>query len=776
MFFRFFLAFSLLFAAAVSAESSRYESLRVAEIKILPQNLPSELSFEETAVISRMRTRVGDTFSQAEFDQDLKNLICDYDQVEPAVQVIRGEIYITLRIWIKPSIRQVCFSGNERIRTSKLKKVLELSAGDTFERGDFIEAFNRIKALYIKKGYFEAELCYEVCPTDIPGQVDLVIEIEEGRAGRIEAIEFCGVTPKEESDLCSIIWTKRHNFFLSWMTGRGAYHHDMVERDRMVILDYFQNHGYADAFVSIEACENPETGNMVVCVSVERGEIYHFGAITMDGNCLFSSADLWGDYQFYRGACFSPDAIRDTILNIQDRYGACGYIDCVVDVEMILDSGCPIYDIHVTIDEGECYQVGLVKVFGNRCTQPRVILHESLLCPGERFDTRKLKGTESRLFNTGYFKSVNVYPVSPAESHFGDSAYRDVYIEVEETETGSVGLFFGFSSLERLFGGVEISERNFNAAGLLSLFSRGPTSLKGGGEYAHLKLDFGDRHTTYLFQWTKPYFLDTPWIVGFDVERSDNRAISRGYEIKNFGGHVNATYAWNDFVKCTLGYRAKHTRVSLESGSSPLLTQEAGISGLISAFNATAFYDSTDSPRKPTSGFRSRFQAEVAGAGGNFQFLKLAYLNSYYYPFTSRGTLKLRADLQFINTFSSTKPTTLPLGERLYLGGETTIRGYRPFIVGPKFGPNEPRGGVSSYLLSEELQFRLFPGVDGFVFCDGGMVSLKEFNFGKPVASVGYGLRVELMRNMPFTVGLGYPIHPSARQKQNFFFSMGGNF
>ena len=97
---------------------------------------------------------------------------------------------------------------------------------------------------------------------------------------------------------------------------------------------------------------------------------------------------------------------------------------------LFLRRDAPIYDIRVTIEEGEFYHVGLIKVFGNTRTEASVILHETLLFPGELFDNRKLKGTEYRLLNTRLFASVNVYAVQSQFERGDDGlAYKDIYIE-----------------------------------------------------------------------------------------------------------------------------------------------------------------------------------------------------------------------------------------------------------------------------------------------------------------------------------------------------------
>jgi outer membrane protein insertion porin family len=779
LFLTFFLFIPLI------AFSQQYELMRVAKIDVVPENLPSDLEFNPNSVRARMHTKAGSFFSQLEFDNDLKMLANEYDQIEPRIEVVNNEIYITLQIWFKPIIRAINFAGNSHISTKKLNKTLEIESNSIFDREEFIKAFNKIRLLYVKKGYFEADLKYEIVPAG-RNEIDIDVTVDEGRSGKIKEIRFIGLDPDEENELLDVMLTRRYNILLSWYTGKGIYHPEMIDHDRLQIVNYFQNHGYADAIVNLHIDEAEGDDRIILVIEVDKGACYTIGNLTLCGNTLFSNQQIWDQFTFGIGSRYSPEAIRDTVQAINHLYGARGYIDTTVDLQLYLREDCPVYDIGVVIDEGYQYYVGLIKVFGNCYTQTRVILHECLLCPGEVFDIRKVEGTERRLANTGFFEVVNVYAVqSQIDDPNGVRNYRDIYIEVQETDTGNLGLFFGMSSLDRIFGGIEISERNFNIAGIPRIFQNGPASIRGAGEFAHAKINIGDKQTNYMIQWTKPYFLDTPWIVGVDLEKNNNRALSKSYEIKTYGGNVHATYIWNPFVKHDFHYRARHTNVSVKDEKNPLLQREGNQGGFISAAGISLIYDSTDNPRRASRGFRSRMMYELAGLGGNYQFMKIAYLNAYYYPLSVKGTLKFRGEIQFIKTYGKTKPTDLPLSERLYLGGETTVRGYRPFIIGPKFGNNEPRGGVSSLLLSEEYQHNLLraPCLDAFVFVDAGYVSLSEFTLGSLSASAGFGIRVEIMRNMPLMFGLGWPVHPSedlngqkVNNAQRFFFAMGGTF
>jgi len=780
--------FFLLLLLTTTAFAQNYESLRINRIDILPQNLERDVSFDARQVRARMHTKVGNLFSQQEFDSDLKLLAEEYDRVDPVIHMSEGQIVITLKIWFKPSIRHIIFCGNDHVKTSKLQKKLEIEEGDIFEREAFVESFNKLKTLYVKKGYFESELDYDLIPVEGCNQVDVRITVCEGTAGKIKRIRFCGLNRCDENALLELMVTKRHYFFLSWVPGaRGCYHPDLIEHDRLQILDYFQNKGYADATVdlTVEECE----GGITLLITVDKGQIYYVGHMVMEGNCVFTNVQIWDRFTFGRGSPYSPSAVRETVQRITDLYGAHGYIDASVEMRVKLRPDCPVYDINLVLTEGDRYHVGLVKVFGNCSTKTSVLLHETMLTPGDVFDARKLKATETRLTNTGYFKTVNVYALQSQLRDYEDSnqLYRDLFVEVEEADTGSIGLSLAFSSLEQLAGGFEINERNFNIMGLSHLMQNGPRALRGGGEYAHAKVTVGNKETSYILQWTKPHFLDSDWIVGFDVEKTDNRVYSSGYEIKTYGGSVHATYILNDFLKSDFFYKGRHQRTAVGKTSSQELQLGPGTNeGFLSSVGLLLIYDDTDHPRRPSKGFRSSFLYELFGLGGNYTFMKFCYYNSYYVPVVKDTIFKIRCDLQFIHKYAGQTTDNVPMAERFFLGGETSVRGILPFQIGPKFDTQQPTGGLSAFLFSEELQYTLSkcPFIDLFTFIDSGSVRLEEFSIRNLTTTVGLGTRIEVMKNTPMMFGVGWPIHSGQEinngqvidLSQRFFFAMGTNF
>jgi outer membrane protein insertion porin family len=787
--------FSLFCSFNLFGQFLQYENQKIEKIEVIVQG-PCE-GFDENIILSRIKTRRGDFFSQSDFDNDLKTLAQDYDRIEPLFNLADDKMFITLKIWPKPIIRTITWCGNERIKTKHLLEELKIPCFSVFDRRGFNQAFHKLKAYYVKKGYFEAELSYDVNLDPITNEVDICINIKEGRAGLIKDIQFVNFSSCEEEDICEQMVTKKYNIFLSWLNNEGIYNEEAMQHDQFNIVNYLHNEGYADATVDIQVCEAQQENRIVIVITAYKGSNYYVGNMSIEGFTLFSEEEIRRQFTFCEGGIYSPEKIRNTVENITNLYGRRGYIDATVDYEPCL-SECEdcIYNIKFTIEEGEQFRVGLIKVFGNCQTQTKVILHETLVIPGEVFNIEKLKRTEERLTNVGYFSHVNVYAVkSEGPSSLGDN-YRDVHIEVEETSTGHFGAFFGYSTNESIFGGLNVTEKNFNYKGLGCFLQDGYSALRGGGEYAHATATVGSKSRSYVFSWTKPYFNDTPWIVGFDLENSVNRYIAKDYDIKTFGGTLNAIYQLNQFMKIGWHYRLKHTDIETSGGlvyeelydyfvkdeSGASLVQESRNDGMVSAIGATWTYDSTDHPAKPTRGIKSRLEFEVAGFGGNYRFLGTAYTNSLYFKLDRRSVMKIRADVRFLYPFGGTTAKKMPLDERLFLGGDNMIRGYRPYKLGPRFIEGDPRGGMSMQIYSIEINRRLMKNLEGFVFLDAGHLSFATFDFGIEDAhistSVGLGVNFKIFESMPpLTMGYGFPLNPKSRgEVKRFFISVGGRF
>ena len=790
----FFLLNPIIALRADFSTEEAYENKRIEKISISMENLPKGASFNKEIVLSQLRTKKGDPFSQLTFDQDLKTLSEEYDKAEPTIEIRGSEIYITIKLWQKPKIRSIHWSGNKKIKTAKLQNKLGIDPHSIFNREEFNKAFTKIKDYYVKKGYFESELEYKIIPYPNTNEIDIQITVNEGHTGHISRISFSGFTKKEERAILEMMVTKKHNFFTSWATGHGKYHEEAVDHDKLLIVNYLQNEGYADAKVNIQT-EETSGGRLAIHIIAVKGEQFRFGNITISGNELFEENTVKKVIPIHENQLFSPEKIRDSVQNIKDLYGKDGHIETDVQYTLHLMEDQPIYNIDFHIEEGEQFRIGLIRVLGNVSTNNNVILRESFLVPGELFDSRRLKATQMRLEAMGYFKSVNVYAVKTLEDKEYGENYRDVVIEVEETTTGSLSLFFGFSSIDELFGGLDLAENNFNYRGFFCWWRDGLSSFRGAGEYANARAQIGQKQQTYSLAWMNPYLLDTLWRFGVDVSYSINELQSDAYKTNIIGGSIFTNYPLTSYWTFGMKYRLKSSVFKWTGKTKDMINADIQLAsqnaGIVTGFGPSLSYDSTDNAFKPHRGVRSFSEAEIAAVRRRttdprvFPFLRLSSLNNYYYPLWKKGTFKLRFELKFLYPFAEGDPKDVPESERFYLGGETTVRGYEPFNIGPKFPKKDgspdkksPRGGISSLLASIEYMQTIFPMLDVFVFFDGGYVSDREFHIKIPDLrmSSGLGIRIELANPIPITIGYGWPINKGPNLDKKFFFSMGGQF
>ena len=286
-----------------------------------------------------------------------------------------------------------------------------------------------------------------------------------------------------------------------------------------------------------------------------------------------------------------------------------------------------------------------------------------------------------------------------------------------------------------------------------------------------------------------PYFRDTLWRFGFDASYSKSRLQSKDYLIDNLGFSLYANYPFTPYLTHGWKYRINNAIIHINKDAGAEALEQQKNSGLVSGVTASINFDSTNNSFKPSRGLRSVLELELAGVSRHdshqkmFPFTRLAFINNYYYPVWRKGTLKTRLDAKYIYLFGGNGTfENLPLSERFFLGGDSSVRGYKAFKIGPKFlndegqPTDEPTGGISSFLFSVEYLQNIYKPIDAFVFFDSGSISDRQFDFGKLRMSYGVGLRLEVSPRTPVIVGYAFPVHAGNDPKKRFFFAMGGQF
>lgn len=786
--FNFILTTFILLSVSLTAiDNYDVEGLVVQSIQVRIENQSMRNSGVESAILEAISTRKGDVYSQLDFDEDIKSLSKAYDKVQPTISLLADGIEIVIKVWVKPIISNIQWNGVEKIKLKKLKKELELSSGDIFNSALFNQKIHDLQAYYVKKGYFDAVVDYSLEYNQDRDAVCITIDIHEGSSGKIGKIDFECFTKEEEKDLLSLIVAKKWNFFTSWISGTGKFDRKMATHDELVIIDYMQCRGYADVQIDVDVC-TMDNGKLSITYTVDRGDVYYIDEVSMEGNRLYTDEEIYDVINLSHGDLYSPQAIQQAASRIRSQYGRYGYVESVVDFEIIPSiHNEKHFAVHYKIGEGKKFCVGLIHVSGNILTEARVILNETLLVPGTEFNSDLLKTTEDRLRRIGYFSHVNVYPVDTDRGQDQGAAFKDVNIEVEEQGTGNIATFFGISN-DGVFGGLQLTENNFRAKGLL--FDKGFKGLRGAGEYAFINVTLASKSNSFGVSWSKPYIFDSEWTAGFDIDISQNRHVSDNFKVRSQSLRLYGSRPLNEYWRQEIHYRIKNseTKVNLTNNEGDPerarlekdLEEDSRHSGIISAIGVTHAYSDLDNPFNPCKGFRSSIDVEFAGLGGKNAFFKTEYINSYYQPITENTIVKFRLDAKFIHPTFGTSNGEIPLEERYFLGGENGLRGYRSYHIGPLYSDNRtPRGGISSILGSVEAVYKVHNMINPFVFYDIGGVSEHQVKFNRIHHSFGFGSRIFVFgpAGPQISIGYGWPINEdNGRIVSKLFFSLGGRF
>jgi outer membrane protein insertion porin family len=450
-----------------------------------------------------------------------------------------------------------------------------------------------------------------------------------------------------------------------------------------------------------------------------------------------------------------------------------------------------VVDVTMKLQEGEQYFVNRITFKGNTTTRDNVIRREIRLLENGVFNTEALKFSVKRINQLGYFKQLEEgSDVIKVEKTPGEKNKVDVTLQFEEQNRNQLTFGAGVSQYEGFFGQLAFQTSNF----------------MGRGESVTFSVLAGARVQNYQLAFSEPFLFDRPITAGVDLYKREIRYYY-SYTQASTGGNIVTGFPVGNFSRMFLAYRLEESRVKdLDENflnpeviarnpflADALLLNEGG-KRTISQVTPSFVHNTIDNPIFPNAGKRFTFGMDFAGIGGNVNFIKPRAEVVFWKPFgaTRRTTLGMRAAYEYIRPYGST--TQLPIYERLFLGGEYSIRGYDIRSIGPRdIGtPENPGtfivlGGNKSALFNAEYQVAVAGPVRIMAYFDAGQVQdvgLK-MRWDEFVMSTGAELRFFMpVLNVPFRLiyahNLNYEgifdnnLQPT---KQNVFrFAVGSTF
>lgn len=645
---------------------------------------------------------VGDPFDNRRTNGSLKNLFAT--GLFADVNMIREGNTLVVRVVENPIINRIAFEGNQRVKDEVLETEVELRARVVYTRTKVQTDVTRIVEIYRRSGRFAATVEPKIIRLP-QNRVDLVFEIDEGPKTDIRDISFIGNTKFNDSRLRDEVSTKESAWY-RFLTSDDTYDPDRIAFDRDRLRTFYLSKGYADFRVLSAIAElTRDRSGFFITFTVEEGERYTFGEVGINSQLRdLATEQLFEDVTSIEGDWYDANKVENTIQNLTERVENYGYAFVDIRPRTTLDRENRIVEIDYEIAEGQRVFVERINVNGNSRTLDEVVRREFRLVEGDAFNAAKLRRSEQRIRNLGFFGSV---ALTQSQGSSSDKAIID--LEVSEISTGALTFQAGLSSSEGVLGSVSVTERN----------------LLGRGQNLGLSFTLSGRTQLIDLKFTEPYFLGREIAAGFDVFSRESDLTNEGTFNENQVGFVlRGGYPVTEKLKHALRYRLQHSEIAdVDLDASPFITFEAG-TRITSSLGHSLIYDVRDSRFNPTEGYFSRFDQDVAGIGGNARYLKHEITGTYYHPINEYLVGSLSASAGNILGLMG---EDVRLDERFFVGGRS-LRGFAEAGVGPRdVATDDPLGGNTYITGKAELSFPidLISGFDlrGVMFGDVGTLS-----------------------------------------------------
>ena len=716
---------------------------------------------EPETVRSYMQINPGDPFDAKKIDQALKNLFAT--GLFADVNFRRDGGALVVQVTENPIINKLAFEGNKRIDDDALQQEVQLRPRVVYTQARVQADVKRILDLYRRSGRFAATVEPKIIKLD-QNRVNLVFEINEGDVTEVRRIDFVGNKVFSDSDLRDEIVTQEAAFYRFFST-TDTYDPDRLTLDKEALRKFYLSEGYADfRVVSAVAELSPDQEAFFITFTVEEGERYKLG--TVDIKTTLKDLDpesLRDAVTTSEGDWYNADKVDESVQAISDRVGSLGYAFVDVRPRIDRDAENKILNLTYDIQEGPKVYVERIDISGNVRTQDKVIRREFRLAEGDAFSTSKLRRTEQRLKNLGFFESVDIQAV-PADSP--DKTI--IKVKVAEKSTGELSFGAGFSTADGPLANVGVRERN----------------LLGKGYDVRAQLNISGRRSTADISFTDPYFLDKELSAGFDIfhRRFDRKESS--FQERNTGAGLRLGYDLSEYTRQTLSYTGSYDQVKdVDHDASDVIQSEEG-NEFRSIIGSDITYDRRDSKTDPRSGYYVSLGTDFAGVGGTVYYLRNTLGGGYFIPITKEVTIGTTGEVGYIRGLFG---DDVRVTDAFFLGGQN-LRGFATGGVGPRDsdtkdslgGKFRAEGTVQAAFplgLPEEYQIR------GRVFSDFGTLTGTDFEDEIDLndtsalrVSAGVGL-TWVSPFGPLAVDLAYPLMKEPFDKTELFrFSVGTTF
>jgi outer membrane protein insertion porin family len=616
----------------------------------------------------------------------------------------------------------------------RLKRLIPIWEEGSVDDDLLNEGNRRLRDYYQSLGYFDVKIDHQI-QSPRTGEVHIVYNVNLGNRRKVERVSVEGNHYFDSATLQELL-----NVHAAGATDRhGIYSQALVAADVAALKSVYQNNGFSDAKVTPEtlgggALPGSDAANaantdepLVVLYHIDEGRQQRVGSVRFEGNTHTDAATIQSLLNTEAGQLLSPRNLAGDRDTIATDYMSRGFEQVRVDLDTKTSAADPTKaDVVFHISEGPQIFVRDVLITGLHYTRPATIAPAIKLHPGDPLSQSALEETQRNLYDYALFNEINAAVQNPN----GSEIHKTVLLQMSEARrwtftygggfeiqtgtpvNGCAGLIASGVSCTPS-GKTGISPRILLALTRNNLFGREQSaSVQGTYGLLEQRIDLIYQNPNLLghrklgLTFTGGYansqdvttYVASRFEAGFRFTQAFNRP----------GGRLSRA---NTFV-----YGFDFRRVKVAEDSLQVFPTQSFVQALSSAVRVggpsfTWVRDTRDNPVDAHRGTYTSFQEFLSAApfGAEAHFNRIDTSNSSFYSF-DKGRFVLARNTRYgqERAFGRGSTALLPLPERLYAGGPTSLRGFSINAAGPRDPQTGfPIGGAAA--LVNNLELRLPP-------------------------------------------------------------------
>ena len=686
-------------------------------VKIEEVRVEGEPGMPEEKLLRLFRVKPGNELDRARLAARTERVLRRYHRkdrwqatVETGEEPVEGgpeKVRLLLRVNAGPEVR-IRLEGVPS-RGRRKKEIESLWSGSVFPEETPEAARAKLERSLREEGYYRAAASVRM-EVDTSSLRDAILTANPGVRTRVAKIEISGNESIETSRLESLLATSTIR--------RAVLRPDQVNTDAGRIRAHYVSLGYAQARVPPPEIEISEDGALAtVRFRVVEGDPTRVAEVRIEGNSAIPSRDLLEGFPVQPNEPYTREKARAGAEALRRSYDREGYSRAKVDYELRGEAGP---ELIYRVEEGTRRLVGKIEIEGNRLTRKEVVERELVFREGKPLSAQEILESRKALYRLGIFGAVEIQEIE------GENPERPtVRVQVAETRNLTQSLGIGYATDEGLRGLYDVTNSN----------------LLGRARTVGLQLRGSDVNNRIQLLLRDPFLFNRRLDSLLSAFRE--RSVRDSFTLTETGSTLQVSNKHGEKDRTIYRYILKSDDVT-DLKISP---EEAGVESLrLSGLSGGYLHDSRDNFYNPRRGiFASADLAAYGQAiGSQAVFLKFFAQGSLFRKGPGDSVWAQSARLGLADPFGISD--SLPLSERFFAGGDTTVRGFKFEQLGPKDPvTGEPTGGESLFIVNEEFRFPIWRFLRGVVFFDAGNVTsrLSEFDPLDLRTVLGAGIRIE---------------------------------